>query len=239
MILLIAQWFHFIYSKYPLYFQNKFTYHLCISRKLHDKVRRREHVHITRNSIQTYVKTAPTYNIVCSFCRTIQKISCWKLECDQVDFVGLAVKSKSSHKSGCFIIIKMFLKIHHSQYTWVFYNIILFIILRSSFLSCKRYSFIRHSFLRSSFFLVHDFRLCAISLCDFQLFPIFDSHMCAHSHCELYLILVIIIACTLIYLFGKITLMILLLIAIFQLLRVSLTIFSYFLCSILVSKCVI
>ena len=76
----------------------------------------------------------------------------------------------------------------------------------------------RHSPLRSSFILVRNFRLRAISLCDFQLFPIFDSHMCAHPHCELHLILVIILACTLFYLFPKITLMILLLIAIFHLL---------------------
>ena len=80
---------------------------------------------------------------------------------------------------------------------------------------------------------------------DFQLFPVFDSHTCAHPHCKLHLILVIIFACTLFYLFAKITLTILLLvlllhmIALLLLLQVCLPIFTYFLCSILVSKCAI
>ena len=133
----------------------------------------------------------------------------------------------------------MFLKIYHSQYTCVFYNIILLTILRFSFVSCQCYTLMRHSTLRFSFVLVRNFRLCAISLCDFQFFPIFVSNMFVHSQCPLHLILVIILACTLFYLFAKITLLISLLITIFQLLQVSLTIFTYFLCSILVSKCAI
>ena len=119
-----------------------------------------------------------------------------------------------------FTIIRVFLEIYHSQYTWVFYNTILFITLRFLFVSCQCYSFIRHSTLRSSFVLVRNFRLCAISLCDFQLFPVFDSHTCAYLHCEVHLILVIILAYTLLNLFDKITLTILLLFAIFQLLQI-------------------
>ena len=76
--------------------------------------------------------------------------------------------------SRCFIIIiRVFLKIYHGQHTWVFYNIILFIILRSSFVSCQYDSFMGPSTLRSSFVFARIFRLCAISLCDFHLFPVF------------------------------------------------------------------
>ena len=110
---------------------------------------------------------------------------------------------------------------------------------RPCYRESRVYSFMRHSTLRFSFVLVRNFRLCAILLCDFQFFPIFDSHVCGHPHCELHLILVLILACTLFYLFSKITLTLLLFIAIFQFLQVSLTIFIYFLCSILVSKCAV
>ena len=95
-----------------------------------------------------------------------------------------------------------------------------------SFISCQCYSLMPYSTVRSSFVLVPNFRLCVISLCDFQMFPISDSHTGAHPHYELHLILVIILACTLFYLFAKISLTILLLIAIFQLLQVSLAIFT-------------
>ena len=79
----------------------------------------------------------------------------------------IIVRPLASHKSGFFIIIRVFLKIYHSQYTWVFYNIILFIIFLPSFVPCQCYSFMCHSTLRSLFALVCNFSLCAISLCDF------------------------------------------------------------------------
>ena len=63
--------------------------------------------------------------------------------------------------------------------------IILFIILRSSFVSCQCDSFMRHSTLRSPFVFARIFRLYAISLCDFHLFPVFDLRSWVFLRCKL------------------------------------------------------